>query len=107
MYRNAEDWEIDKGKESGINYGYDCIKYFVETESFNVPSAKFGLDSQIAVDFNKSFSSHINIPKEQWSKYHEPLKMFVKKACLLVMRYKSIMSSLFCLLFSFKNCDFL
>ena len=32
---NAEDWEIDKGKESGINYEYDCIKSFVETESFN------------------------------------------------------------------------
>ena len=23
---NTEDWENDKGKESGINYEYDCIK---------------------------------------------------------------------------------
>ena len=42
---NIEDWEIDKGKEPGINYEYDCIKSFVETDSFNKLSAKFGLDS--------------------------------------------------------------
>ena len=29
IYRNAEDWEIDKGKESGITYEDDCIKYFM------------------------------------------------------------------------------
>ena len=63
IYRSAEDWEIDKGKETGINYEYDYIKSFVETESFNVLSAKFGLDSQIVVDFCRSFATHINIPK--------------------------------------------
>ena len=51
IQRNAEDWEIDKGKESGINYEYDCIKSFVETDNFNKLSAKFGLDSQIGVYF--------------------------------------------------------
>ena len=55
IYHNAEDWEIDKDKESGINYEYDCIKYFKETERFNALSTKFGLDSQIVVDLNKSF----------------------------------------------------
>ena len=25
IYRNAEDWEIDKGKETGINYEYDSL----------------------------------------------------------------------------------
>ena len=38
IYRNAEDWETDKGKESGINYEYDCIKSFMETERFNMLS---------------------------------------------------------------------
>ena len=33
IQRNTEDWEIDKVKESGINYDYDCIKSFVETDS--------------------------------------------------------------------------
>ena len=32
--RNAEDWEVDKGKESGINLEYDCVKSFVETGVF-------------------------------------------------------------------------
>ena len=63
IYHNAEDWEIDKGKETSINYEYDFIKSFVETESFSVLSANFGLDSQIVVDFCKSFATHINIPK--------------------------------------------
>src|SRR5664279_4536367 len=76
---NAEDWEIDKGKESGINYEYECIKSFVETESFYELSAKFGLDSQTVVDFCKSFASHINIPKEKWNTYHEPFNDVCKE----------------------------
>ena len=64
IYRNAEDWEIDKGKASGINYDYDCIKSFMKTERFNMLSTKFGLDSQIFVDLYKSFAEHINIPKK-------------------------------------------
>ena len=42
-FKATEDWEINKGKESGIIYEYDCIKSFVETTSFNKFSAKFGL----------------------------------------------------------------
>src|SRR3954463_9640642 len=79
IQRNTEDWEIDKGKESGINYEYDCIKSFVETASFNKFSAKFGLDSQLLVDFLKSFASHLNMPKENWIKHHEPFKEFFKE----------------------------
>jgi hypothetical protein len=31
---NIEDWDSDKGKGSGINYEYDCIKSFAETANF-------------------------------------------------------------------------
>src|ERR1041384_7313162 len=79
IQRNTEDWEIDKGKESGIIYEYDCIKSFVETASFNKFSAKFGLDSQLLVDFLKSFASHLNMPKENWIKHHEPFKEICKE----------------------------
>ena len=79
IQRNTEDWEIDKGKESGIIYEYDCIKSFVETTSFNKFSAKFGLDSQLLVDFLKSFASHLNMPKEDWNKHHEPFKEICKE----------------------------
>jgi hypothetical protein len=34
IQRNIEDWESDKGKESGINCEYDCIKSFTETADF-------------------------------------------------------------------------
>ena len=79
IQHNAENWEIDKGEESVINYEYDCIKSFVETDIFNKLSAKFGLDSHIVVDIYKSFASHINIPKEKWSKHHEPFKDICKQ----------------------------
>jgi hypothetical protein len=71
---NIEDWDCDKGKESGINYEYDCIKFFAETADFQELSAKYGLDSQVMVGFYRAFASHINIPKGNWDVYHEPFK---------------------------------
>jgi hypothetical protein len=50
IQRNIKDWDCDKGKESGINYEYDCIKSFAETADFQELSAKYGLDPQIMVD---------------------------------------------------------
>jgi hypothetical protein len=60
---NIEDWDNDKGTESGINYEYDCIKSFTETADFQELSAKYGLDPQIIVDCCRTFASHINVPK--------------------------------------------
>jgi hypothetical protein len=50
IQRNIEDWDCDKGKESGINYEYDCMKSFAETADFQELSAKYGLDPHIMVD---------------------------------------------------------
>jgi hypothetical protein len=61
---NIKDWDCDKGKESGLNYEYDCIKYFAETADFQDLSAKYGLDPQTIIDFCRAFASHINVPKE-------------------------------------------
>ena len=72
--RNAKDWEVDKGKESGINLEYDCVKSFVETDVFHELSAKYGLDSDIVSNFCKSFAAHVDLPKDKWFKYHEPIK---------------------------------
>ena len=74
IQRNTKDWDIDKGKESGINYEYDCIKSFAETADFQELSAKYGLDSKIIVDCYTAFASHINVPKGNWDIYHEPFK---------------------------------
>jgi hypothetical protein len=53
---NIKDWDCNKGKESGINYAYVCIKSFAETAHFQELSAKYGLDSQIMVDFYRAFA---------------------------------------------------
>ena len=31
---NSEDWEFDEGKESSMNLKFDCVKSFVETNTF-------------------------------------------------------------------------
>jgi hypothetical protein len=74
IQRNIKDWDCDKGKEPGTNYEYDCIKSFTETADFQELSAKYGLDSQIMVDFYRAFASHINVPKGNWDMYHKPFK---------------------------------
>ena len=71
---NAKYWEVDKGKESGINLEYDCVKSFVETDVFHELSAKYGLDSKIVANFCKSFVAQVDLPKEKLFKFHELIK---------------------------------
>jgi hypothetical protein len=47
IQENTEGWETDKGRKSGINYDYECIKAFMGTDDFHNVSAVYGLDSQI------------------------------------------------------------
>ena len=75
---NAEGWENDKGKESGINYDYECIEAFMDTDKFRNMSATYGLDSQVAANLYKAFASHFELPKKNFDKYHEPFK----EACM-------------------------
>jgi hypothetical protein len=85
IQNNIEDWDSDKGKGSGINYEYDCIKAFIETADFQELSAKYGLDPQIMVDCLKTFASHINVPKGNGDVYHEPFKYTCIESDLLLM----------------------
>jgi hypothetical protein len=64
IQNNIEDWDSDKGKGSGINYEYDCIKSFAETADFQELSAKCGLDSQIMVDCFRTFALILMFPRE-------------------------------------------
>ena len=64
IQNNNEDWNNNKGKESGINYEYDCIKSFAETADFQELSDKYGLDPQMIVGWYRSFASYINVPKK-------------------------------------------
>ena len=41
---NFEDWELDKGKESGINLKFDCDKSFMDTDAFCDFSTTYRLD---------------------------------------------------------------
>ena len=33
---NSEDWELDEGKESGIEPKFDCVKSFMNTDAFQM-----------------------------------------------------------------------
>ncbi|KAI5001123.1 hypothetical protein ZWY2020_011082 [Hordeum vulgare] len=77
--RNSEDWELEEGKESGMNFQFDCVKYFVETNTSRDFSAKYGLDSEIVASLCESFATHIDLPKEKWFKYHPPIEVNIVK----------------------------
>ena len=98
---------MDKGKELGLNYEYDCIKSFVETGNFNRLSAKYELDSKVIVDLCKTFASHVSIPKVKWDKYHEPYKDDKKEKQFSNNAILFALLILFCLLFTLRNHLFL
>jgi hypothetical protein len=74
IQENAEGWENDKGRKSGINYDYECIKGFMGTDDFHNVSTVYGLDSQILANSFKAFASYLDAPKKDWNKYHAPYK---------------------------------
>ena len=34
--RNSEDWDLNEGKESGIDLKFDCVKSFMDTIALNM-----------------------------------------------------------------------
>ena len=48
---NSEDWELDEGKESGIEPKFDFVKSFMNTNAFQKFSTKYVLDSEIVASF--------------------------------------------------------
>ena len=75
--RNSEDWDLDKGKESGMTPKFDCVKSFMDTNAFRGFSAKYGLDSEIVATFCETFATHVDLPKEKWFKYHPRIEVKV------------------------------
>ena len=47
------------------------------TDAFREFSTKYGLDSEIVASFWESFSTHVDLPKEKWFKYHPPIEVKV------------------------------
>ena len=80
--RNSEDWELDEGKESGIKLEFDCVKSFMDTNAFHKFNTKYGLDSKIVASFCESFATHVDLPKEKWFKYHQPIKEEIKESVI-------------------------
>ena len=76
--RNSEDWGSDDGKESRMTLKFDCVKSFMDTDAFRGFSTKYGLDSEIVAYFCETFATHVDLPKEKWFKYHQPMKKKLK-----------------------------
>jgi hypothetical protein len=74
IQEHIEGWENNKGRKSGINYDYECIKAFMETDDFRNVSAVYYLDSQIFANYFNAFASYLDVPKKDWNKYHAPYK---------------------------------
>ena len=66
-----------------MNFTFDCVKSFVETNTFCDFSAKYGLDSEIVASLCESFAAYIDLPKGKWFKFHAPLEVDVVKPNLV------------------------
>ena len=46
-------WRLgtQEGQESSINLKFDCVKSFMDTDTFHEFSTKYGLDSEIVASF--------------------------------------------------------
>ena len=51
----------------------------MDTDAFQKFSTKYGLDSEIVASFCESFSTHGELPKQKWFKYHPPIKDEIKE----------------------------
>ena len=60
---NAERWDLNEGKMSGMTPKFDCVKSFMDTDAFHEFSTKYGLDSEIVASFCESFAAHVDLPK--------------------------------------------
>ena len=76
--RNSKDQEFDEGKESGIENKFDCVKSFMNIDSFQKFSTKYELDSEIVAYFCESFATHVDHRKDKWYKYHPLLKKILR-----------------------------
>ena len=56
---------------------FDCVRSFMDTDTFREFSTKYGLDSEIVASFYESFATHVDLPKEKWFKYHPPIEVKV------------------------------
>jgi hypothetical protein len=65
---------LDKDKQQGINYNYTCIEDFSAFPIFNDMGEKFGLDSHVLVEIIKTLAAHVDLPKENFIIYVEPVK---------------------------------
>ena len=51
----------------------------MNTDAFQKFSTKYGLDSEIVASFCESFATHVELLKENWFKYHPPIKEEIKE----------------------------
>ena len=65
IQENTEGWENDKRRKSDINYDYECIECFMQTEDFHNTSTVYGLNSQVPANCFKAFASYLDIPKKR------------------------------------------
>ena len=60
----------------------------METNAFHKFSTKYVLDSKIVASFCESFSTHVDLPKEKWFKYHPPIEVKFEES--VIVKYEII-----------------
>ena len=55
----------------------------MNTNAFRGFSAKYGLDSEIVASFCESFATHVDLPKEKWFKYRQPVEQKIEEPVII------------------------
>jgi hypothetical protein len=71
---NTGNWDLDKGNVICLDYGYDCVKNFYTSDTFEELSNLYSLDSHVLLEGVKSFAKHIVVPKEGFIEYVKPMR---------------------------------
>jgi hypothetical protein len=71
---NTDTWDLEKSKEQCINYGYSYIENISTCRAFNNMGEKYGLDSYFNWCNRNLCLPWINLPKENFVKYVEPIR---------------------------------
>ena len=70
---NTCHWDLDKGNEPYLDYGYSCVENFSPSILFKNLSDNFGIDPYVIIEIAKTFADHIGVPKSGFEVYVEPI----------------------------------
>jgi hypothetical protein len=66
-FLKTDNWNLDKGNEPTMKFGYQCVGMFSVADKFKDVSERLNLDRNVILKVAKPFAKHVALPKEEFS----------------------------------------